>query len=144
MEFGEERGWRNWTPAPHVLYCALSSLLLSRFSIHSRPEQFTSDFTSAPDLELPPPNDCRRRKEPSTQSLTPRGSPSREAAALPIVPQNTGEWFSFPSFRQSLLGGKALNRFSSFVTSGAEEWVLKGTSAPAVVSHEKEQSERTA
>ena len=42
----------------------------------------------------------------------------------PIVPQTTGEWF--PSFRRSLLGGKQLNRFSSFVTSGAEAWVLRG------------------
>lgn len=40
------------------------------------------------------------------------------------MPQTTGEWF--PSFRRSLLGGKQLNRFSSFVTSGAEEWVLQG------------------
>ena len=32
-----------------------------------------------------------------------------------------------PNFRQSLLGGKSLNRFSSFVTSGAEEWVLNGS-----------------
>jgi sorting nexin-9/18/33 len=52
-----------------------------------------------------------------------------------IVPQNTGEWrTAFPSFRQSLLGGKSLNRFSTFVTSGAEEWVLKGTAADAVIS----------
>lgn len=41
-----------------------------------------------------------------------------------MVPQYTGEWF--PSFRRSLLGGKSFNRFGNFVTSGAEEWVLKG------------------
>jgi sorting nexin-9/18/33 len=37
---------------------------------------------------------------------------------------------AFPSFRQGLLGGKSLNRFSSFVTSGAEAYVLNGASAP--------------
>jgi sorting nexin-9/18/33 len=52
-----------------------------------------------------------------------------------IVPQHTGEWrTAFPSFRKSLLGGKSLNRFSTFVTSGAEEWVLKGTAADTVVN----------
>lgn len=35
-----------------------------------------------------------------------------------------------PSFRERLLGGKTINRFSAFVTSGAEEWVLNGASAP--------------
>lgn len=51
-----------------------------------------------------------------------------------------------PSFRRSLLGGKSLNRFSSFVTSGAEEYVLRGP--PPVVletkdirTHNKEVSE---
>jgi sorting nexin-9/18/33 len=110
--------------------------------------KFTSDFTTAPDLEVP--RDVAfsrpRRKEPSATSLTPRGSPKDESAPLPIVPQNTGEWRNaFPSFRQSLLKGKSLNRFSSFVTSGAEEWVLKGDAADAVLSpttlHEKELSE---
>lgn len=64
------------------------------------------------------------------------------SAGVPIVPQNTGEWnqWMFPSFRQSLLGGKSLNRFSSFVTSGAEEWVLNGKVADTtstVSTHEK-------
>lgn len=36
----------------------------------------------------------------------------------------------FPSFRQRLLGGKTINRFSAFVTSGAEEWVLNGAPHP--------------
>lgn len=58
--------------------------------------QFTSDFVSIP-----------------ADTTTPRPS-------QPIQPQNTGEWL------QSLLGGKSLNRFSSFVTSGAEAWVLNG------------------
>ena len=45
------------------------------------------------------------------------------------MPQHTGEWLpTFPSFRQSLLGGKSLNRFSSFVTSGAESFLLNGSS----------------
>ena len=63
---------------------------------------------------------------------------------MPIVPQNTGEWRVFPSFKQSLLGGKSLNRFSSFVTSGAEEWVLKGSGSdlvPPPTAHEKISSE---
>lgn len=77
--------------------------------------------------------------------MTPRGSPTRKHEALPIVPQNTGEWRNaFPNFRQSLLGGKSLNRFSSFVTSGAEEWVLKGSAADTAITpppgsgHEKD------
>ena len=60
--------------------------------------------------------------------MTPRNSLRGGDAALPLQPQTTGEWYFFPSFRQSLLGGKTLNRFSSFVTTGAEDWVLKGTS----------------
>jgi sorting nexin-9/18/33 len=35
-----------------------------------------------------------------------------------------------PSFRQRLLRGKTINRFSAFVTSGAEEWVLNGAPTP--------------
>ncbi|KAF8889661.1 hypothetical protein BD779DRAFT_1611017 [Infundibulicybe gibba] len=84
---------------------------------------FTSQFTPAPNLEIPE----SRKREASVTSITPRGSP-KSGQILPIIPQNTGEWRNaFPNFRQSLLGGKSLNRFSSFVTSGAEEWVLKGT-----------------
>jgi sorting nexin-9/18/33 len=109
--------------------------------------QFTSDFTTAPDLELPltdPHSHARKLREASDHSVTPRASPSRQLPSLPIVPQNTGEWLAFPSFRQSLLGGKSINRFSSFVTSGAEEWVLKGTAADVVVTtptHDKWPSE---
>ncbi|KAG6854104.1 hypothetical protein C0991_010518 [Blastosporella zonata] len=90
----------------------------------------TSNFTPAPGLELP--RVAHHVKKASAGSITPRGSPKSDP--LPIIPQNTGEWMStFPSFRQSLLGGKSLNRFSSFVTSGAEEFVLKGTPADSVV-----------
>ncbi|KZV66474.1 hypothetical protein PENSPDRAFT_701163 [Peniophora sp. CONT] len=74
-----------------------------------------------------------KKREASTNSLTPRNSPRRNASELsdddgPIRMQTTGERMlaSLPSFRQSLLGGKSLNRFSSFVTSGAEDYVLKG------------------
>ncbi|KAF9445810.1 PX-domain-containing protein [Macrolepiota fuliginosa MF-IS2] len=84
---------------------------------------FTSEFVSTP--ENSPPK--RKEREATTESVTPRGSPGGDKhIPLPIVPQNTGEWL--PSFRRSLLGGKSLNRFSSFVTSGAEAWVLNGTS----------------
>lgn len=72
---------------------------------------------------LPPASGHER--EESTETITPKAS----SIGLPLKPQNTGEWFFFPSFRQSLLGGKSLNRFSSFVTTGAEDYVLKGTSA---------------
>jgi sorting nexin-9/18/33 len=37
---------------------------------------------------------------------------------------------ALPSLRQGLFGGKSLNRFSSFVTSGAEAYVLNGTTSP--------------
>ena len=51
--------------------------------------------------------------------------------AKPIVAQTTGERMmaALPSLslRQGLFGGKSLNRFSSFVTSGAEAYVLNGT-----------------
>jgi sorting nexin-9/18/33 len=46
------------------------------------------------------------------------------------MPQHTGEWLSFPSFPQSLLGGKSLNRFSNFVTSGAEAFILNSSPIP--------------
>jgi sorting nexin-9/18/33 len=44
--------------------------------------------------------------------------------------QTTGERMmaALPSLRQGLFGGKSLNRFSSFVTSGAEAYVLNGGS----------------
>ncbi|KAG5636826.1 hypothetical protein H0H81_006680 [Sphagnurus paluster] len=96
---------------------------------------FTSDFKPAPDLEVTPlPSSTHKHgKEASTDSITPRGSPKPQAE--PLVPQNTGEWRNaFPSFRRSLLGGKSLNRFSSFVTSGAEEFVLKGSPAETLVT----------
>ena len=42
---------------------------------------------------------------------------------------------SIPSFRQTLLGGKALNRFSTFVTSGAEAYVLHGAGTALSDAH---------
>ncbi|KAI0035450.1 hypothetical protein K488DRAFT_43230 [Vararia minispora EC-137] len=95
---------------------------------------FIVDFVNAP-ATIPRLSRFVRRREASNQSLTPRGSPrgSRYDPIQdpgPIVVQTTGERMlaAFPSFRHSLLGGKALNRFSSFVTSGAEAYVLKGAS----------------
>ncbi|GJE85133.1 PX-domain-containing protein [Phanerochaete sordida] len=88
---------------------------------------FTAEFAQSPGLELPAATQSLSvRREGSGSSITPRGSPTRqlEDSQTPLIPQTTGEWF--PSFRRSLLGGKQLNRFSSFVTSGAEEWVLQG------------------
>ncbi|KAI0701080.1 hypothetical protein BC835DRAFT_1265507 [Cytidiella melzeri] len=91
---------------------------------------FTADFAQAPNLNITPTHSrYASRKEMSVSTITPRGSPKKESEPLPIipplVPQTTGEWF--PSFRRSLLGGKQLNRFSTFVTSGAEEWLLSGS-----------------
>lgn len=73
--------------------------------------------------------DVTKKREASESTITPKASPraSQSQTSLPsILPQNTGEWLSFPSFRQSLLGGKSLNRFSNFVTSGAEAFLLHG------------------
>ncbi|KAI0090450.1 hypothetical protein BDY19DRAFT_940221 [Irpex rosettiformis] len=98
---------------------------------------FTSDFVQAPDLNVTPTHSrYASRKETSASSITPRSSPKKQTELLPIipplVPQTTGEWF--PSFRRSLLGGKQFNRFSTFVTSGAEEWLLNGSDGQAEVS----------
>ncbi|KAJ7064910.1 hypothetical protein C8F01DRAFT_1128718 [Mycena amicta] len=92
---------------------------------------FTSDFTTAPEVSLSGFS-TNHQRDASSSTITPRGSLRQEE----IVPQHTGEWkAAFPSFRQSLLGGKSLNRFSTFVTSGAEEWVLKGSAdSDAVVA----------
>jgi len=69
--------------------------------------------------------------EPSASTVSSQASPQEQLEARSIVPQNTGEWTNpVPSFCQSLLGGKSFNRFSAFVTSGAEEWVLKGYDDP--------------
>ncbi|KAF9072231.1 hypothetical protein BDP27DRAFT_1320612 [Rhodocollybia butyracea] len=91
---------------------------------------FTSDFTST--FEADASTQSRRERAPSSGSITPRNSVGNTSSA-PIMPQHTGEWM-FPSFKQSLLGGKSLNRFSNFVTSGAEEWVLKGKAADTVIT----------
>jgi sorting nexin-9/18/33 len=69
----------------------------------------------------------KRQREASSSTIKGNAETPTSQEAAVIVPQHTGDWF--PSFRQSLLGGKSLNRFSSFVTSGAEEFVLKGSSA---------------
>ncbi|KAH9916993.1 uncharacterized protein BXZ73DRAFT_92431 [Epithele typhae] len=85
---------------------------------------FTADFKHTEGLEVPPGHFRQRsRREASGGSITPR-----------VIPQTTGEWF--PSFRRSLLGGKSLNRFSSFVTSGAEDFVLKGAAEEPNPGHQ--------
>ncbi|KAF7325862.1 SH3 and PX-domain-containing 3 [Mycena kentingensis (nom. inval.)] len=93
---------------------------------------FTAEFATSAQVSLSgfrPPGTSHQR-DASSSTITPRGSLRSEE----IVPQNTGEWrTAFPSFRQSLLGGKSLNRFSTFVTSGAEEWVLKGSADSSAV-----------
>lgn len=101
--------------------------------------QFTTDFAAAPGLHA---RDASNRTETPNEGTTPRAP-----TPPPLADQRTGEWsYGLPNFRQSLLGGKSLNRFSSFVTTGAEEFVLKGstmgdTSTPPRVSlHAKEES----
>ncbi|KAI0002165.1 hypothetical protein BJV74DRAFT_817412 [Russula compacta] len=97
---------------------------------------FTVDFISAPESgsTLHARHLSESRRNPSTTSLTPRGSAAYTSPssppANPIVVQTTGERMmaALPSFRQGLFGGKSLNRFSSFVTSGAEAYVLNGAS----------------
>ncbi|KAJ7359160.1 hypothetical protein DFH08DRAFT_921629 [Mycena albidolilacea] len=111
---------------------------------------FTADFTAAPEVAasgfIPGGSSSRiiHQRDASSSTITPRGSLSLQGSPdpAPIVPQNTGDWrglTAFPNFRQSLLGGKSLNRFSTFVTSGAEEWVLRGTASalPPAPSHMK-------
>jgi sorting nexin-9/18/33 len=56
--------------------------------------------------------------------VSPQGTNGRSKTASPLESQLTGT--DLPNFRRSLLGGRSLNRFTSFVTSGAEDWVLKG------------------
>ncbi|KAJ7640857.1 hypothetical protein DFH06DRAFT_1052595 [Mycena polygramma] len=106
---------------------------------------FTADFMAAtPEVAMSGFMQRTHQRDASSSTITPRGSVASQDGGA-IVPQNTGEWrTAFPSFRQSLLGGKSLNRFSTFVTSGAEEWVLKGTAADALLSpgavHAREKS----
>ncbi|KLO14394.1 hypothetical protein SCHPADRAFT_903340 [Schizopora paradoxa] len=98
---------------------------------------YTANFTSSNAIDGLPIS--------STEDITPRASQALKeiqdrSAPSPIIPQTTGEWFrlqqlQLPSFRRSLLGGKSLNRFSSFVTSGAEEYVLWGPPALAHDTH---------
>ncbi|KAG1876978.1 hypothetical protein C8R48DRAFT_768545 [Suillus tomentosus] len=88
----------------------------------------TTSFLSAP-LAV------HGRNEPPISTITPQASFQHQSKPLSIVPQDTGEWTNpLPSFRQSLLRGKTLNRFSGFVTSGAEEWVLEGYVDPVTPS----------
>ncbi|TDL25185.1 hypothetical protein BD410DRAFT_765795 [Rickenella mellea] len=114
---------------------------------------FTSDFAAAPDVDAERSRTLTREASGESTaspgsggSLTPRNSPppsgpddilspEEQQQQQPLIPQTTGEWLrSLPSFRRSLLGGKSLNRFSSFVTTGAEEWILRGSTQPPSTS----------
>ncbi|KAL5522561.1 hypothetical protein ACEPAG_8578 [Sanghuangporus baumii] len=88
---------------------------------------FTTDFISSPadatassSLRLEPIN------EEASDAPTPRASMVSSPKGPPLIPQNTGEWFR--QQMRSVLGGRSLNRFSRFVTSGAEAFVLRGVS----------------
>ncbi|CCA73185.1 related to Sorting nexin 9 [Serendipita indica DSM 11827] len=95
---------------------------------------FTTDFTTL------------HKKDGSNNTIGPNDSTPRSTTPPPLANQRTGEWtYGLPNFRQSLLGGKSLNRFSSFVTSGAEEWVLHGSAqdiGPTSPSHVSPRHER--
>lgn len=94
------------------------------FHITTRSRKLTLEFTSSCDRQF----DLNKRDV--SESSTPRATlhPTRSQLSLPsIMPQHTGEWLTFP---QSLLGGKSLNRFSNFVTSGAEAFLLNGSPTP--------------
>ncbi|CAE6478129.1 unnamed protein product [Rhizoctonia solani] len=63
----------------------------------------------------------------------------------PIKMQSTGESIiasSLYTLRHSVLGGKSLNRFSHFVVTGAEEWILNGYD-PTTKPHERLRSDVT-
>ena len=64
----------------------------------------------------------------TSPSAATKQAPVRTDPALPSEPQITGSYL--PNFRKSLLG-RSLNRYSSFVTSGAEDWILRGCQVPA-------------
>ncbi|KAL4245133.1 hypothetical protein ABKN59_010528 [Abortiporus biennis] len=91
---------------------------------------FTADFGHTP-----------TRRETSSSTITPRVSTvavdAGEESPKPLLPQRTGDWF--PSFRKSLLGGKQWNRFSTFVTSGAEAFLLSPSSSESsLTAHTRE------
>ncbi|CAE6444750.1 unnamed protein product [Rhizoctonia solani] len=79
-------------------------------------------------------------------TLTPT-SPTQPPFDGPIKMQATGESIitsSLYTLRQSVLGGKSLNRFSHFVVTGAEEWILNGYDTPPTTkSHERFRSDVT-
>ncbi|CAE6464701.1 unnamed protein product [Rhizoctonia solani] len=68
-------------------------------------------------------------------------SPTHATFEGPIRMQSTGESIitsSLYTIRQSVLGGKSLNRFSHFVVTGAEEWILNGYDPPPPTSKSHE------
>ncbi|EJC97781.1 uncharacterized protein FOMMEDRAFT_149578 [Fomitiporia mediterranea MF3/22] len=89
---------------------------------------FTTDFISSPEDALADTNAPGHTQDAST----PRASivnnnidNNSKSSNPPLIPQNTGEWFR-QQVRRSLLGGRSFNRFSRFVTSGAEAFILRG------------------
>ncbi|KAG8711808.1 hypothetical protein FRC09_020397 [Ceratobasidium sp. 395] len=101
------------------------------------------------------PSDCYVTTLDFTSSLpfqTPPATSPQPSESGPIRMQSTGESIltsSFNNLRQSVLGGRSLNRFSHFVTTGAEDWVLNGyqppedQSATPVGAHSKDASDAT-
>ncbi|QRV75779.1 sorting nexin lst-4 [Ceratobasidium sp. AG-Ba] len=82
------------------------------------------------------PKDCYVTTQDFASNLPPQlpQLTSSQLSNAPIRMQSTGESIlasSLNNLRQSVLGGKSLNRFSHFVTTGAEDWVLNGYQPPA-------------
>ncbi|CEL60321.1 Sorting nexin-33 OS=Xenopus laevis GN=snx33 PE=2 SV=1 [Rhizoctonia solani AG-1 IB] len=82
---------------------------------------------------------------PTSPTFPPSSSTTLDG---PIRMQSTGESIitsSLHTLRQSVLGGKSLNRFSHFVVTGAEEWILNGYEPPPITSksHERFRSDVT-
>ncbi|KAL5499175.1 hypothetical protein ACEPAH_1693 [Sanghuangporus vaninii] len=85
---------------------------------------FTTDFISSPADSAASSRLLDPINEETSDALTPRASMVSSPKGPPLIPQNTGEWFR--QQMRSVLGGRSLNRFSRFVTSGAEAFVLRG------------------
>ncbi|KAB5591514.1 hypothetical protein CTheo_5021 [Ceratobasidium theobromae] len=84
----------------------------------------------------------------SSSSFTPQSSRITSPGDGPIKMQSTGESIitsSLNSIRRSVLSGRSLNRFSHFVTTGAEDWILHGhqTADNQSPKHERFKSDST-
>lgn len=68
---------------------------------------------------------------PSPSPAQSHGPTSFKPPVEPLKPQPTGSG-PVRSFSQSILKGRSINRFSAFVTGGAEAWILDGLGPTAM------------